>query len=243
MAKYTTLVRSICESKAGLSFSVGGNSVDDTISKSWNKIFTTTTPFWEENHREVLCSKILKHYYMREIGAETAGLWILWMNTRLEEIMPYYNKLYESETMKYDPLTDVKYKREYDRTTGKTTNDNTTFSSESTGRADNTLNSKNVNRYSDTPQGGLQNIEDNSYLTNATIDERNDQNNGSNSSNSSGNSTSGGTEDGTEHYVEEISGKSASKDYSDMLMKYRETILNIDMMVVEEFKDLFMMIY
>lgn len=243
MAKYTTLVRSICESKSGLLQSVGGNSVDDVIAKSWDKIFTTKAEFFNEDHRQVICSKILKHYYMREIGAETVGLWMMWMNTRLEEIMPYYNQMYESETMKYDPLTDVKYKREFDRATEKTTNDKTTFSSESGSHMNTSSTGKNTNRFSDTPQGSVQNLENNSYLTNATIDDRTDSSEGSQNANSSGNSTNNGAEDGTEHFVEEISGKHGSSDYATMIMKYRDTILNIDMMVIEEFRDLFMLLY
>ena len=95
MSKYTTELRFICESKAGLSDSVGFNQIDDVISKSWNKIFDNF-PIFDESYRSVLCSKILKHYYTREISAETVGLWQLWLNTRMGEIMPYYNKLYES---------------------------------------------------------------------------------------------------------------------------------------------------
>ena len=47
------------------------------------------------------------HYYTREIGFETVGLWKLKLQTKLNEIMPYYNKLYETELLKYNPLYDV----------------------------------------------------------------------------------------------------------------------------------------
>ena len=116
MSKYTTEVRYICEQKSELEESKGFTSVDDIISKSWNKIFTTNVNFFDENYKQVICKKILKHYYMREIGCETVGLWMLWMNTRLEEIMPYYNQLYLSEKLKYDPLTDVNVSRTHKRT-------------------------------------------------------------------------------------------------------------------------------
>ena len=83
MSKYTTEVRYICEQKSELEESKGFTSVDDVINKSWNKIFTTNVNFFDENYKQVICKKILKHYYMREIGCETVGLWMLWMNTRL----------------------------------------------------------------------------------------------------------------------------------------------------------------
>ena len=92
LSKYTTEVRYICETDSGLDESVGFNSVDEVISKSWNKIFTSKVPFFDEDYRKILCCKILKHYYLREICSETVGLWKLWVNTKLEEIMPYYNQ-------------------------------------------------------------------------------------------------------------------------------------------------------
>ena len=45
MAKYTTEVRTICESKAGLEESKGGNDVDTILNNSWDKIFTTNCTF------------------------------------------------------------------------------------------------------------------------------------------------------------------------------------------------------
>ena len=116
MSKYTTEVRFICESKSGLEVSGGSGDVDNIIASSWNKVFTTKAPFFDESYRSVLCQKILKHYYLREICCETVGIWVLWMNERLETIMPYYNQLYESELIKFEPLNDVNLTRTHDRT-------------------------------------------------------------------------------------------------------------------------------
>lgn len=104
LSKYTTQVRFICESKSGLNESMGSLSVDEIISKSWDKIFTTKVKIFDEDYRKIICSKILKHFYLREIGAETFGVWQLWMNTKLEEIMPLYNQLYESCNLKFNPF-------------------------------------------------------------------------------------------------------------------------------------------
>lgn len=106
MAKYTTEIRSICEHYAGLTESTGFEDVDDIIEKARNKIFQNY-PIFNENHRAELEHKILKHYYMREIGFETVGLFKLFLNERMAEIMPYYNKLYESETFEFDPFKNV----------------------------------------------------------------------------------------------------------------------------------------
>ena len=53
-------------------------------------------PIFDENYRSVLETKILRHYYTREIGFETVGLWKHYLKTKLNEIMPKYNKLYEA---------------------------------------------------------------------------------------------------------------------------------------------------
>lgn len=185
MSKYTTEVRFICESKSGLEESKGASSVDEVLSKSWDKIFTSKVSFFDEAYRSVLCQKILKHYYLREIGAETVGIWMLWMNTKLEEIMPYYNQLYESAKIKFNPMQDVDLSRTHNRTVEGTTTDDETRTNSTTDtrtlKSDGTTNVTNtgstervVNNngtkkdlYSDTPQGAITGLEDENYLTNA----------------------------------------------------------------------------
>lgn len=104
MAKYTTEVRSICENYANLKESKGYNSIQSILNNSWDKVFDFDFPIFDENYREPLCKKILKHFYTKEIGEETVGLWKLRLDDRMNEIMPYYNKLYESELISIEPL-------------------------------------------------------------------------------------------------------------------------------------------
>lgn len=236
MSKYTTEVRFVCESMSGLEGSTGADKVDEVISKSWNKIFTSNVQIFDESYREVICSKILKHYYLREICSEVVGIWKLWMNERLEMIMPYYNKLYESARLEFDPLKDANYSRSYDKTGGRKSEGSNTGSGENKEERTNT--SKNVDKYSETPQGGLSNVESGTYLTNARIVENTGS--GSITNNSKSNSSYNDNENTTEKYVESIVGKTGGKSYSKMLSEYRETLLNIDAMVIDEFEDLFM---
>ena len=224
MSKYTTEVRFICEQKAGLDESVGFGEVDSVIAKSWDKIFTTKCAIFDEDYRSVICSKILKHYYTREIGFETAGLWQLWVNRRLEEIMPYYNQLYKSAQLEFNPLHDVDYYRE-----GNRQNDGT---SETSGTSKNTQDNVSRDLYSDTPQGALNGVESETYLTDARkVMEDNESNT---------NYTDNNTTNTTEDYLEHVYGKMGTVNYSKMLNEYRTTLLNIDMQIIEEFSDLFM---
>lgn len=255
MSKYTTEVRFICESKSGLEVSGGSGDVDTIIANSWDKIFTSKAPFFDENYRSVLCQKILKHYYLREICCETVGIWKLWMNTRLEEIMPYYNQLYESAKIEFNPMHDVDLTREHKRTENETASGNrdTTNNSETNATSNGTNNrttSSNENKndlYSDTPQGALTGVESETYLTNARkitdsvngSDVANVTNTEKNESTSTGKEETTSNVDTTEDYLETLVGKQGTESFSSLLNKFRETFLNIDMMVIEEFSDLF----
>lgn len=235
MSKYTTEVRFICESKSGLTESEGCDNVDEVLENSWNKIFTTTCTFFDETYRNVLCKKILKHYYLREIGAETAGVWKLWMNTKLEEIMPYYNQLYRSALLEFDPLKDYSVERTHKRTGVNDKTGNTDTSENSNGNS--SVNSTERELFSDTPQGGLNGLENETYLTNATK-RTSEQSSNSTVTNKSGTDYTESV-NSTEDYTEKVAGKVSGTSYSKMLNEFRETMLNIDMKVINEFEELF----
>jgi hypothetical protein len=244
MSKYTTEVRFICESKSGLSESKGFGSVDEVLNSSWDKIFTSKVSFFDEEYRGVLCKKILKHYYLREIGCETVGIWLLWMNTKLEEIMPYYNKLYESELIKFNPMYDVDWNRKGNKTGNESGSGSRSTSGNNSGTNTQSGTSSNTRKdlYSDTPQGALTGVESETYLTNArkVSDSGETGVNGSTSGSYEDSESSSNKVDTTENYVESVSGKQGTGSYSKMLNEFRETFLNIDMQVIEEFAEMFM---
>lgn len=275
MSKYTTELRYICETEAGLIESVGYSKIKDVIAKAIPKIFDFDFPIFDENYRNILETKILKHYYTREIGLETYGLWKLKLDTKLNEIMPFYNQLYKSALLEFNPLYEVDYSKTGNRDSSGT-RDNTENSNESYDESndyseshdesssssnDGTLTkgttSTTTNYYSDTPQGAISNVIDGTYLTNATYNVMgntgSDTTNNSGSADSDGSSKSKNEKDGrrsgsktskgnltdTESYLESVRGKMSSKSYSALLMEYRETFMNIDMMLIEELSDLF----
>lgn len=244
MSKYTTEVRFICESKSGLSESKGFGSVDEVLNGSWDKIFTSKVSFFDEEYRGVLCKKILKHYYLREIGCETVGIWLLWMNTKLEEIMPYYNKLYESELIKFNPMYDVDWNRKGNKTGNESGSGSRSTSGNNSGTNTQSGTSSNTRKdlYSDTPQGALTGVESETYLTNArkVSDSGETGVNGSTTGSYKDSESSSNKVDTTEDYVESVSGKQGGSSYSKLLNEFRETFLNIDMQVIEEFDEMFM---
>ena len=264
MSKYTTQVRYICESLAGLTESKGYNDVNNIIETAAPKIFSFDFPMFDENYRSVLEKKILKHYYTREIGLETYGLWKLKLDTKMNEIMPYFNQRYQSETLQFNPLYDFEVTRDHtlnkDETgklVGTATNNgissntgNVTDAGTSSQTDANTATRKN--KYSDTPQGTIGNVENGTYLTNAEIDDTTTNNqsdieskntrtlNTKNEVNNNTNTNTTNNVNSTEDFVERVRGKQGSGSYSKLLAEYRQTMLNIDMEVIDSLSDLFM---
>lgn len=115
MSDYTTQIRFICESKSGLTESVGFSGIMEAIENSVDDIFNFEWPIFDEAYRVPLEIKILRHFYTREIGEETFGLWQLRLCDRLNVIMPYYNQLYKSELIKFNPMYDVDLTTEHER--------------------------------------------------------------------------------------------------------------------------------
>jgi hypothetical protein len=249
MSKYTTEVRFICENSAGLSESEGADNIDSILDKCWNKVFNFDFPIFDENYRQVLCRKILKHYYTREIAHETVGRWKLALNAKLNEIMPYYNQLYKSELLEFNPFYDVDLtrSREGSGTSNRTSNNRETNSgtSENVSRGSGTSNTDTLNRFSDTPQNSMdtQGIADSVPLTTVTkVNEDNTTTNESTDTLTRNDSKTGnGTENinNTDKYIETVKGKQGTENYSSLLKKFRETFLNIDMMIIEDCNDCF----
>lgn len=279
MSRYTTEVRYICETSAGLDESVGYMNIEQVIKNCLPKVFDFDFPIFDEKYRSVLETKILRHYYTREIAHETVGLWKLKLCTKLNEIMPFYNQLYKSELLAFNPLFDVDLTRERKvdstgtRDTSTKTDTEVYTSSDANRRADVTFKNdttstdtgsssdtgKRKQMYSDTPQGAITDLEAGKYLTNATINDdlnivtttgngtgtqtgsTGTDENTENNSNSSTNSNVLSNTDITnlENYIETIKGKQGTQSYSSLLKEFRETFLNIDMMIIEELEELF----
>ena len=249
MSKYTTEVRFICENSAGLSESEGADNIDSILDKCWNKVFNFDFPIFDENYRQVLCRKILKHYYTREIAHETVGRWKLALNAKLNEIMPYYNQLYKSELLEFNPFYDVDLtrSREGSGTSNKTSNNTETNSgtTKNVSSGSGTSNTDTLNRFSDTPQNSMdtQGIADSVPLTTVTkVNEDNTTTNESTDTLTRNDSKTGnGTENinNTDKYIETVKGKQGTENYSSLLKKFRETFLNIDMMIIEDCSDCF----
>ena len=258
MSKYTTQVRFICENLAGYSESQDGVHVEDIIAEARPKLFDFDYPLFDPEYKPTLESKILRHFYTREIGLETFGLWKLKLNTKLNEIMPYYNQLYESELIEFNPMYDVNYTRSGSESLSQsesTANSLSMSQSESESLSENDRNSLLPESYTweleqDTPQNGLTGIQNMEYLTKANKTQHGGQDqqylNHSKSASSSGQSATSSTGRrqalDTKGYLESIVGYK-SNNPSKLLEDYRDTFLNIDMMIIRDLDELFMQLW
>lgn len=196
----------------------------DLVEKGYD-VGLSSYPIFDENYRPTLNRKITEHYAFREIGLETPALFSRLMSRKMNEIMKYYNKLYESELIPIQALTRLDYSEDFDRVGNA--------ASTSTAQATGNGSSRDVS--SNTPQGllSMPSIENEVYATNAMI--------GKTVSDST--SSANNTTDSTDHYIKKIVGNNAGRTDAQMLKEFRETLLNIDMQVVEELEPLFMQIW
>lgn len=204
MAHYTTTIRTL---------------IDNNFDFELNEY-----PIFDETYRETLNQNILNHYYNDEIGFETASLFRFHLKARLNEIMPYYNNLYNIQKKILENSTSgLNFREIISRETSGESQSTSTNNSQSSG------NSKNL--FQDTPQGRISqaSINNQEWATNVTMN----QNSNSNDSTIEDESSTSGSEDVT---------RTTNLDI-DTFNRVMENIRNIDLQIINNLNDLFMGIY
>lgn len=122
MSSYTMQLRAYIEH---FSQHKRGLSIRERIEIGRPKLFDFYYPIFSQNYKKRFEENFIRKFYMREIGFETEELFKFNLETWLNINMPYFNKLFESECIKYDPLinafmtierdTDLKRDRKDDR--------------------------------------------------------------------------------------------------------------------------------
>ena len=180
-------------------------------------------PLFDESHREELNRKIINHFWNREIGMETVSMFRLALKRKLDEIMPLYNQQYEISAIKFNQLETVKV------TNSNTTNGTTATTSESTNNSTSDAKSRAV--ASQFPQVMLE--ENRDYATSAQ------DNTSLTAAQAAANDTSTTNQDGTANSVTSgFQGNAAL-----MILQYRQSLVNVDMMIIEELEKLFMLVW
>lgn len=184
-------------------------------------------PIYDEGHREVLNRKIINRYLNREIGHENIERWVHAMRRRMHEIMPAYNELYKTTLTAIDPLKTIDMKTVNDALTTSERN------SDGSGSTSQTAGAKSRNINSDFPQFQLAGNAD--YATNGA--------------DSNATNTAAGTTEQQEFATgkDEESGESHTTGYqgsqADLIIRARAAIINVDLAIIEELTDLFMLVW
>ena len=170
--------------------------------------------------------KFYQHFMFYEIGFDTIGMFKQRLMSKLNDIYPYYKQLYETEIRSkgIDFMLNKDLKESYVRELTSNSNSNqesnvTSNSLSTAGQLTPSLiaNSQKIDKFMDSAQ----------------------------KDNSSSNSTSTGESNGNskEEYTLTSQGNIGITSSAELLTKWRETILNIDLMIFEECNDLFMQIF
>lgn len=213
MSRYTTQLRWVVEQALD---DIGAPHEESMWKRVYSEVGLADYPIFEEAHRKILNDKIIRHYYTREIGAETVARWRMFVRDAMHLIMPYYNQLYESELLALgmEPLGDRNLSHvEHAWGTAENMGSGTTESSTDT-----------QNVYQDTPSSQMipDQVKSLEYATNATFDTETASGKASNESTGSYDNMVQRDETGY------------SRPQSELLKLYRETFLNIDNDVVHD---------
>jgi hypothetical protein len=182
-----------------------------------------TYPLFDEGHREELNRKIVNHYANQEIGMETVEMFRFALRRKLDEIMPLYNQQYEISAIKFNQLETVRINNT-NNTTG-TTNTSSNSSNNSGSNAKSRAVSQQL------PQTLLS---DNGDYATAAQDNISDT-----TANATATDATTATQDGnTDSITTGFQGNAAL-----MILQYRQSLVNVDMMIIDELQTLFMQIW
>ena len=138
---------------------------------------------------------ILKKFYLRRIGYETYTSWKMQLDVKMNEIMPVYNKLFDS-MYNWNLFQDGE---SYTRTI--TTDSESEQTSTTSTTASNSV--TNTRKFSNLPQNEINDIENNSYMTDYTKE----NNSGTSTGSGTGSGTGSETTNTTENYSKDVSNR------------------------------------
>lgn len=180
--------------------------------------------------KDRLATKIVDHYYMREIGFETPFLFRHYAKVTMQEIMERYLPKIYSNFLEYDPLSNVDFTEEYTR--------EILGSTEGTSNSNSSNNSEGINILNDTPQTRInkQDLNTGAFASQVNQSETStsieDQTNAQSSSNT------------IEKFTRHEEGDNGVIITNQRLVKeYREIITAIDEEIINELSSLFMALY
>lgn len=232
MASYTIELRNVCEyfSREEVENWFKDYKLNDYLTQEQIDLINEKG-LWS---KEKLATKIVEHYFFREIGFETPAMFKHFAKIKMEEIMEDYLPVIYSNSIKFDPLVNVDFTETFEREIdGTAQNDGTSNSSSNSTTS-------NLGIVNNTPETNItkQDIESGLYASQV--------NQGDNNSNINDNTTTqnNSSSNSTEKYTKNTKGNSGvSATAQALILQYRDTIRAVDREIIENLNDLFMGIY
>lgn len=210
--------------------------------------------------REVLNEKLLNHYKYREIGFETVGRFLDELEITMNEIMPYYNQMFntvEIMALLENPFDNVdvieSFKEERSGQAKSTDKSDTKSSANDTSSTESNVNSNSKNVETSTPQNKLtiskNDIDGVDYADNVSWTRNTSSDNATTSGESSSNAESSSennseTSETTEHTFTK-KGNQGVNTYAHDMIEFRTSIIDVTMKIItdQKVRELFMMVY
>lgn len=189
-------------------------------------------PIFDETYRPLLNKKIRDHYYLREIGLETAEQFAFYLGRKMNEIMPLFNKLYIADAKDLDPLVNF-------RTSSTSTSEGSSESAaseKSISKQDSSTESDGEATQYAMPQQQLSDREN--YATGAGVNKSSTDTSGSGENESEGSQKA----ESKGHIVASSEGFTGVS-LASMMNEFLTLAVNIDMQVIQELEPLFMQVW
>lgn len=253
MASYTMPLRAIIEQATQYEDDL---SRHERIEIGRQKLFDFDYPIFDQDFKSQFETNFIRHFYMREIGFETEELFKFHLETWLNINMPYFNTLFESTMIEYDPLKnaemDVEHLKKSDRTQSSKTDGTSTGQSneKQTGEAVDDNFARQIE--SDNPDTRLRLTANDGqgvieYAGNIQENKENNKRNTKGNTDTETESTtslkSDAAQQDIEDYVQRRIGKVGVKSYPKMIQEYRDAIIRVEQMAFDEMNVLFMLVY
>lgn len=177
-------------------------------------IFDFDYPFYNEEYRPTFERHFIEYFYFDEIGQETVARFKHRLKIKLNLIMPYWNKIFLADELEQRILDNYDVTETYTREVAN----NSTATNEST----------NKNLQSDTPVTKTD-LEQVDYFSNIVKD--------------IGNNTSNVNNNSSENWERRMQGNIGVQTDADAIIKYWESLRQIENEIFEQCSNLFMEVW
>lgn len=198
------------------------------------KIFNFDYPLSDKVDKEKFECMILNHFLQRRINFQTITGFQIQLNVKLNEIMPLYNKMFDS--LDGWNIFEDGEKTTHDSRDDRTTNVENTANNSLSSNSNTTSENISDLRYSKMPQNELQNIKDGKYVTDYNYNQDNATNTDESTSIGSSNGTSNTKDNNILH-------EEWNKSPADKIAIYKEFQENLKSIYGMIFKDLECLFY